>query len=131
MIVLDASVALRILNDRDELTSHVALLANHGGDEIHAPAHFAVEVLNALRGLMLRGHFTFTEFTDRAALVARFPVYLHDARDSVARIAELAHNATPYDAAYLALAERLDCPLVTCDTKLADIPGTRAKVLIL
>jgi predicted nucleic acid-binding protein len=80
---------------------------------------------------MLRGNFTFTEFTDRAALVARLPVHLHDARDSVTRITELAHNATPYDAAYLALAERLDCPLVTCDTKLADIPGTRAKVLIL
>jgi len=30
---------------------------------------------------------------------------------------------TAYDAAYVALAERLDAPVITCDTKLAGASG--------
>lgn len=41
------------------------------------------------------------------------------------RIWELRHNITAYDAAYVALAERLDAVLVTCDTKLVNASGTR------
>jgi predicted nucleic acid-binding protein len=35
---------------------------------------------------------------------------------------------TAYDAAYVALAEGLRAPLVTCDAKLAAAPGVRAPV---
>ncbi|WP_181193380.1 type II toxin-antitoxin system VapC family toxin [Prauserella shujinwangii] len=35
---------------------------------------------------------------------------------------------TAYDAAYVALAERLGVPLVTCDAKLAGANGHRASV---
>ncbi len=44
------------------------------------------------------------------------------------RIWELRHNATAYDAAYLALAEALDATLITTDTKVATVPGHRARV---
>jgi predicted nucleic acid-binding protein len=37
---------------------------------------------------------------------------------------------TAYDAVYLALAEVLDCPLVTFDRRLAAAPGHRAAVEI-
>lgn len=41
------------------------------------------------------------------------------------RIWELRDNLTAYDAAYVALAERLDATLITCDGKLAGASGPR------
>lgn len=44
---------------------------------------------------------------------------------------ELRHNLTAYDAMYVALAESLEAPLVTCDAKLATAAtGTDAEVLL-
>ena len=47
------------------------------------------------------------------------------------RIWELRHNASAYDAAYLALAEALDAPLLTSDARLGAVPDARAAVEIL
>ena len=44
------------------------------------------------------------------------------------RVWELRHNVTPYDAAYLALAEARGCRLVTTHGKLRDCPGRRCDV---
>ncbi len=44
------------------------------------------------------------------------------------RIWALGENLTAYDAAYVALAEALDAPLVTMDARLAQVPGHRAAV---
>ena len=40
-------------------------------------------------------------------------------------------NASAYDAAYLALAEALRAPLLTSDTRLAQVPNTRAQIEVL
>lgn len=42
----------------------------------------------------------------------------HEIEPLADRIWELRHQFTSYDAAYLALAEALNVPLYTCDTKL-------------
>ncbi len=42
----------------------------------------------------------------------------HEHRRLLRRIFELHQNFTPYDAAYVALAERLGATLVTCDVRL-------------
>lgn len=47
------------------------------------------------------------------------------------RIWELRHNLTPYDAAYVALAEALDAPLLTADARLANAPGLRCAVEVM
>ena len=47
------------------------------------------------------------------------------------RIWELRDNVTAYDAAYVALAEAIECPLVTADTRLSRAPGLRCAVTIL
>ena len=41
---------------------------------------------------------------------------------------ELRDNLTAYDAAFVALSEALDLPLVTTDTRLAASPGHRAAI---
>ena len=52
------------------------------------------------------------------------------------RIWELRHNLTPYDAAYVALTEKLQaetggaCSLVTADSGLADAPGPTCPILL-
>ena len=48
----------------------------------------------------------------------------------LARIWALRHNLTAYDAAYVALAETLHVPLVTCDTRLAASVGHRATIAL-
>ena len=44
------------------------------------------------------------------------------------RVWELRENLTAYDAVYVALAEALGAPLVTCDRALARAPGTHAAI---
>jgi predicted nucleic acid-binding protein len=43
----------------------------------------------------------------------------------------LRHNLTPYDAAYVALAEALGANLVTADARLANAPGLRCTIEVL
>jgi len=40
-------------------------------------------------------------------------------------------NVTAYDAMYIALAEVLDAPIVTCDAPLAKSPGHRAPIEVI
>jgi predicted nucleic acid-binding protein len=54
--------------------------------------------------------------------------YPHDVL--LPRIWELRQNVTAYDAAYLALAEVLVAPLVTCDSRLSSAPGHTAEVIV-
>lgn len=42
----------------------------------------------------------------------------------------LRQNLTAYDAAYVALAEALDCPLLTCDSRIQGAHGHRAEVRV-
>jgi len=52
----------------------------------------------------------------------------HPHEPYVPRIWALRHNLTAYDAAYVALAEALESPLVTRDTRMASAHGHRAKI---
>lgn len=44
------------------------------------------------------------------------------------RVWELRENLTAYDATFVALAEALGVPLVTCDARLAAAPAHRARI---
>ena len=43
---------------------------------------------------------------------------------------ELRSNVTPYDAVYVALAEVLECVLLTADRRLASAPRVRAEIQV-
>jgi len=87
-----------------------------------------LEIAQVLRRYVLIGEMTPQRgkqaLTDLADLeIFRYP---HDL--FLSRIWELRHNVTAYDAAYLALAESLPAPLITCDARLATTLGHRATV---
>ena len=47
------------------------------------------------------------------------------------RVWELRHNLPTHDAAYVALAEAMQCPLVTGDARISRAPGLRCSVTVL
>jgi predicted nucleic acid-binding protein len=124
VIVLDASAAvLALLNDGDARR----ILAS---EAVAVPHLVDAEVAQALRGQAQRGDVR--EDDARAALgrwtrlgLRRTPVV-----GFLARIWELRENVNAYDATYVALAEALDCHLVTGDGRLARAPGPRCAITV-
>lgn len=126
MVVIDASAVVDLLL---ELPINQPLLRRlEDVSELHAPHLIDLEVLSVLRRLVRSG----TMGLDAAGMarrslaelpIERYPhVLLRD------RIWELRDNLTVYDAAYVALAEELELPLVTSDGRLARSVGHRAVV---
>ncbi|MHB1533624.1 MAG: type II toxin-antitoxin system VapC family toxin [Acidimicrobiales bacterium] len=124
LAVVDASVmtAFYAADDprRDAVAARLAV-----GDALVAPAHLDAEVVSALRGLASR-HPVLREVVPAAlrhlagSAIRRLPL-----SPLLERMWELRDHVTPYDAAYVAVAERLDAPLITCDGKLSAASGPR------
>lgn len=129
MIVADASAVVEVLLNT---ASGLEIGRRFAAEEIiHVPHLLDLEVLQVLRryartstggGLRLE-----EALQDYAGL--RLKRYAHHLL--LPRIWELRHNFTAYDAAYIALAEALDAPLITCDRALASRSAHRARVLVI
>ena len=128
MLVLDASAALAAFLGTGVNSTSIRVRIEAPGESLHAPQLLDVEMLHALRGLVLRGDVSRARDEevreDFASL--RWSRYSHVA--FLDRIWELKDNLTAYDATYVALAEALSAPLVTTDARLARAPGIRADV---
>jgi predicted nucleic acid-binding protein len=130
VIVVDASALLEVLLN----TSAAARVADRlfGSDEtVHAPHLIDLEVAQVLRRYAASGALTAERGMQAFQDLTDFPLvrYPHDLL--LPRIWELRHNLTAYDAAYLALAEALEAPLVTRDAALAAARGHGATVELL
>ncbi|HEY5198206.1 MAG TPA: PIN domain-containing protein [Solirubrobacteraceae bacterium] len=87
---------------------------------LHAPELIELETLNALRRLARAGVVSDQRATEAASDLADARVIRYPHAPLRARVWQLRHNLTAYDAAYLALAEALDDPLLmTADGGLA------------
>ncbi len=128
MIVVDSAAivdALTTARGADRLREVLA------DEELHAPALLDFEVVSALRGLTNalrisapRAFDVLTDFED-------LPIHRWAADDALRRRAfGLRENLTAYDAAYVALAEALECPLVTRDARLARSAGHCAQITV-
>lgn len=127
MIVVDASVLANALAD-DELDGEVARDRLLRAGDLVAPDLVDVETVSVLRRRWLAGYLTARRFSaavdDLEDLdLTRFPTLA-----LMRRAYELRANVTPYDATYVALAEQLDCALLTADTRLARAPGIRCPI---
>ena len=127
MIVLDASAAVDwLLQTSTGKQIENRIYSRH--ESLHAPHLLDLEVGQVLRRLTREG-IVLPARADQAVqdlLDMRLTRYPHFAL--LPRIWQLRHNLTAYDAAYVALAEALDAPLVTCDGKIASASGHHARV---
>ncbi|HVW45290.1 MAG TPA: type II toxin-antitoxin system VapC family toxin [Amycolatopsis sp.] len=121
-VVVDASAVIRVVSER---TDAAAELANRlGGVAVNAPHLLDAEVGDVLRRKVLHGHLEpETAVTGLLALHrivdARYPHVGALAQDAW----ELRDRVRFYDALYVALAARLDVPLLTSDVKLGKALG--------
>ncbi len=122
MIVVDASVLVAFLVEPG-MSAHVrAAFARHG-DDLHAPAHVDLEVLSALRRLTAAGLLTAARATAAVEDFLDVPLVRHGVEGLTPRVWALHAHVSPYDAAYLALAEALGTAVLTCDGRLARAHG--------
>lgn len=126
MLVLDSSAAVHALAANAPDQELVARLGDDG--DLHAPHLLDVELLHALRGLVRGGELSADRAADARADFAELTITRYGHAALAPRIWELRDNLTAYDAAFVTLAEALQVPLVTCDTRLAGAPGHGAEV---
>lgn len=127
MIVLDASAAVEWLLVRGS-AAVVAARFSDPDITVHAPSLLGVEVVAALRGLVMGGHTVSERARIAVADLCSADIMLHDPTPLLPRAWELRDNLTAYDAVYVALAEVLDATLVTTDARIARVPGVRAVI---
>lgn len=126
--VLDASVAVTALTQPGSAAAELL-----SGDEavFQVPSIFDAEVLSALRGLVQGGKFDRVAATDLVADLMVLPVDRWHMSPLLPRMWELRENLTPYDAAYVALAELTGTALVTGDERITASPVARCAVQII
>jgi predicted nucleic acid-binding protein len=125
MLVVDTSAVVAALTGRPPTT---ALLERLGSDaDLAAPHLLDVELLHALRRLVLGGRLSEDRAADARDDFAALAVARYGHAVLADRVWEL-RGLTAYDAAFVALAELLDAPLVTCDARLAGSSGHHATV---
>lgn len=130
MIIVDASALIdALLPIRD--SAPVARRLFGSGDTLHSPNLVDLEVTQVLRRYAHTKQVPSSRC--RAALddLGDIPLirYPHDIL--LPRIWELRDSLTAYDAAYVALAEALDAPLLTRDKRLAASHGHDAQIELL
>jgi predicted nucleic acid-binding protein len=130
VIVIDASVMIDALT-ADGTSGRAARKATMSDPHWIAPAHLIAEVTSGIRGLLRGRKISARRADDAVQALAVAEIELANMQVQLPRMWELKDNVTPYDAAYIALAETEGCPLVTADGRLAAIPGIRCQVQLI
>jgi len=126
VLVADTSAVVAALVGRPPDRRLVDRLGTDG--DLHAPHLLDVELLHALRRLVRSGSLSEERAADARADFAELTVVRYGHEPLADRVWELRDNLTAYDATFVALAEALEVPLVTCDRRLARAAGHRAAV---
>lgn len=127
MIVVDASIVVEVLT-RDAGLGARAWSALQADPEWASVGHLHAEVFSGVRGRFLGGSLARHRAEDSMTVLGSISVVIIDTALLLTRMWELRDDLTGYDAAYVAAAEALDCPLVTADARLAAAPGIRCEV---
>lgn len=124
MIVLDSSAALEALVGQP--VDPVLFERITSAREIHAPHLIDVEVLSGLRRLVRLGLVDPNRASDARRDLGDLAIIRYPHTLLLDRMWSLRENLSAYDAAFVALAESLQMPVITCDARLARAPGHTA-----
>jgi predicted nucleic acid-binding protein len=127
VIVVDASAVLELLLGT-ERAERVAARLLAPDERLDAPHLLDIEVGQALHRLAQLNAITVLRAEEALADFASLVIERHAHRELLPRIWQLGDSLTAYDAAYVALAEALDAPVLTCDAKLGRAHGHRARI---
>lgn len=130
MIVVDASVLANALAD-DRDPGDLARQTLGQGDSLAAPDLVDVETVAVLRQRWLARDLSALRFAAAIEDLEDLEFERYPTLPLMQRAFELRANVTAYDATYVALAEILDCALLTTDARLANAPGPRCEIVIL
>ena len=126
MLVVDTSAVVAALVAQPTNQALVDRLRNDG--DLHAPHLLDVELLHALRRLVLAGQLSEDRAADVRTDFADLTVVRYGHAPLADRAWELRNHLSAYDSTFVALAEALNVPLVTCDARLAGAPGNSTVV---
>lgn len=124
MIVVDASVVVLGLLNNGESRAQLAI------GSLASPHLIDSEVAHALRANVLRGDIDATDGERAIRRWAQLGIQRFAVVGLLDRVWELRTNLTGYDATYVAIAEALDCALLTADGRLAGAPGPRCPITV-
>ncbi len=127
MIVLDASAVIEWLLRTDKGLRIEAQIFSRA-NTLHAPHLLDVEATHALRRYVREREVTEARAEQLLQNLIELRILRHRHTFLLNRVWELRHHLTAYDAVYVALAEALDAPLLTCDAKIAEAPEHHAIV---
>ena len=127
MIVVDASALLECLL-QTPLGVRVEGRLFAPRESLHAPHLVDLEVAQVLRRFTAAGTISANRGEEALEDLADLAIHRYPHAALLPRIWELRGPLTAYDAAYIALAEALDAPVLTCDAKLGSARGHHARV---
>lgn len=119
LVVADASVVVEYLLG-SRLGGRAAATIEDPAVDLHAPALCDIEVASAMRGLLNAKKLALARAREAMEDYAALPVIRHGHLALLDRVLALRDNFSAYDAAYVALAERLAAHLLTSDEPLAN-----------
>jgi predicted nucleic acid-binding protein len=126
MIVVDASVVASALGDDGQDGERAR--ARLAGERLAAPELIDLEVVSVWRRAACSGRLDPRRAGQALRDLADLPLARAPHAPLIARVWALRDNLSPYDAAYVALAEALDETFVTADRGIARAPGVRCEV---
>ncbi|MBA3366930.1 MAG: type II toxin-antitoxin system VapC family toxin [Actinobacteria bacterium] len=129
MIVADASIIASALGD--DGPDGARARRRLAGERLFAPELIDLEVASVWRRAARAGRLATRRARQALADLAVLPLVRAPHQPLMIRIWELHDNLTPNDAAYVALAEALDAPLLTADRRLTRAPGVHCEIELL
>lgn len=130
MIVVDASIIANAVGDDGHHGSAARTVMRQERD-LAAPDLVDVETVSVLRRRWIAGDLTARRFCTAITDLGELAISRHPTLPFMTRAYELRSSITPYDAAYIGLAEVLGCALLTADARLAAAPGPLCEIRVL
>ncbi|MGH2711904.1 MAG: type II toxin-antitoxin system VapC family toxin [Actinomycetota bacterium] len=130
LIVVDSSAVVHAVAIDSELGELARERLERDGD-LRAPHLLDLELVSALRRMEANDEITDSRASAALDVFSLMSLRRYSHGPLLDRVWELRANVKSYDAAYIALAEALECTLVTRDIALSKIRSVRCPVEVL